>query len=176
MIGFKKFDNSLITDTYVTWLSDAEVMKFMDISSYNSTMDELTNWVGSMLASEKDHLFSIHFSGVHIGNVKVGNVDQEKSTADIGLMIGSKDHWGLGVGKAAVDFATQYCFNELALKSTYAGIQVPNLGSLAVFLKCGYRVSNVKHDHTLNIFGEKTDCFFVNKMNTNLESVFENQM
>lgn len=153
MIKLINFDRKLVSSTYLSWLSDPEIMQFLASSSFKPTMHELETWVEMTLSSSSDYLFSIHIDGQHIGNVKLGGVDQIAGHADIGLIIGNRKYWGKGIGRKVINMTSHYAKNELGLTKLIAGIDVENRASLISFTRENFIIYEYAKNYDLDTHG-----------------------
>lgn len=131
-----------VGDSYLAWMNDPEVTRFLESRWKPHSHDDLVSFVSSVRASGTDFLFGIFLadSGEHIGNIKIGNINPIHHYADLGLVIGAKRYWGMGYATEAIRLATEYAFTELNLNKLIAQIYAPNVGSQKAFEKAGYRV------------------------------------
>ncbi len=85
------------------------------------------------------HEFSIDtLDGLHIGNCVYYNINQAKSKAEIGIMIGNRDYWNLGYGTETVNTLVDYVFNKIELKNIYLTTLEWNARAHKCFKKCGF--------------------------------------
>ena len=137
-----------VTETYVEWLNDYEVVKFTEQRFSNHDLRTVQAFVRQKFVSENDYLFGIFWDGSHIGNIKLGPIDWHHLTADVSYFLGSKDHWGKGIATSAVDTVVAFADSVLHLKKLNAGYYDVNIGSARVLEKCGFthqgtKVSNI---------------------------------
>ena len=126
-------------DAYLMWLQDSEVTKFLEVGrNPPKTLEQLQKYVRSVADHETAFLTGIFTNdGDHIGNIKV-ELDAENSRAEIGLLLGEKEHWGQGIGTKAISMMSDYIISELKIRKILAGIYADNLGSIKAFQKAGY--------------------------------------
>ncbi len=58
--------------------------------------------------------------------------------AEIGYWV-AEPYWGRGIATAALREMTEYAFRELGCEKLVAPVLVPNVASMRVLAKCGYR-------------------------------------
>lgn len=128
------------TGTYVDWLQDPEVSRYLETRWSTQSLDSIRAFVASMLASDHSYLFAIvtRSDGRHVGNVKVGPIVERHAHADVSYFIGDRPSWGRGLGTQAVRLATQLGFERLAMHRLQAGLYETNVGSQRVLEKAGY--------------------------------------
>jgi len=140
-IYLEKLDPDHLSDEYVAWMRDPEVLRYLSTSPASCSIDKLKEFVVAMNTSGRDYLWGIYLkdSHRHIGNIKIGNVHSIHQFGDLGLIIGVKALWGQGYATEVIKVATQYAFDQMKLRKVIAGIFAPNQASYRAFLKAGYR-------------------------------------
>lgn len=140
-----------VTQAYVDWMRDEEVIQFLESRWSVFTMKDLKDYVKSVNESNDDVLFGIFLKegGEHIGNIKIGGINQKHKFADVGLIIGNKKMRGKGYGAEAIRLASDYAFKELNLNKLTAGIYADNISSYRAFIKAGYREAGRLKNHRL---------------------------
>ena len=147
---------------YYNWLNDIEVNKYLE-SRYNIYTDkDVKKYITQMLKSINDVLFGIFLNSnnEHIGNIKIGNINHSHNFAEIGLMIGNKNYWGIGIGTESIWCVAKYSFEVLKLNKIIAGMYETNMGSYKSFLKVGFNEVGRFKDHYL-CDGRYIDKFIV---------------
>lgn len=139
-IQLLKFTERFVTAEYVGWLNDHEVTRYMATGRLPVSNDEV--FVPSV-DKHKTIMFAIisHHSDApkYIGTISLHNIDFIIRKAEVGYMIGSRDHWGKGVATEAVGLVTDYGFGRLNLNKISAGVISGNRGSSRVLEKNGYK-------------------------------------
>jgi len=141
-----------VNETYLGWMHDPEVTRYMESRFDPPSIDELRNYV-SRLALDPTILFlaiKLIESDRHIGNIKVGPINVHHHIADVGLCIGEKDCWGRGYASEAIRLVSAYAFRELHLHKLTAGFYAPNKASQKAFLNAGYVQEGIGRDHWLH--------------------------
>ena len=75
--------------------------------------------------------------GQHIGNCVYYNIDDEKSQAEVGIMIGDQDYWSQGYGTDAMTALIDHVFRRTRLGRLYLKTLTTNLRAQQCFSKCG---------------------------------------
>lgn len=99
-------------------------------------------------------------SNEHIGNIKIGFINNIYKRGELSLFIGAKEHWGKGLGSEAVRAVSSFSKEKLGLKKIEAGCYEDNLGSLRIFLKCGFVVEGFRRNHVVRD-GKPLGCFLL---------------
>jgi len=85
------------------------------------------------------HPFAIEtLDGDHIGNCVYYNINETKSEAELGIMIGNCDYWDKGYGTDAVATLVNHVFLQTNLKRLYLKTLDWNRRAQKCFEKCGF--------------------------------------
>lgn len=127
-----------LTDRYVSWLNDPEVVRYSEQRHRRHTRESCGEFLRSFDAGP--HLFwavEAHAEGLgHIGNL-TAYLDAPNGTADVGILIGAKEAWGRGYGSEAWIAACGHLLGTRGLRKVTAGTLSLNAGMLAVMRKAG---------------------------------------
>jgi ribosomal-protein-alanine N-acetyltransferase len=148
------------TQTYVDWLNDPQVNRFLETRYARQTLDSVLEFVNAVNGREHEHLFGIFLraGNLHIGNIKIGPVGLRHPLADISLFLGDRRCWGQGYATEAIMALSRHAFDALGVRKISASMYAPNLGSYHAFLKAGYRQEGVRRRHYL-LDGDLCDVF-----------------
>jgi len=137
----RSLDASDCNDTYLAWMHDPEVIRFLETRHYPQTLDTIREFVNSMNAAPGEHLFGIFLmqGDRHIGNIKVGSVNPHHGTAAISLLIGARDCWNQGYASEAIAAVSRHAFDSLGVRKLLATFYAPNVGSIRAFQRVGYK-------------------------------------
>lgn len=123
-----------LTDAYVAWLNDPEVVKYSRQRFQTHTKDSCRAFFRSF-ENSASHFSAILSKGRHIGNIST-SVNREDNIADISLLIGAKEIWGQGYG-AEVWGAVMSALFDKGLRRVTGGCMADNAGMIHVFQKTG---------------------------------------
>jgi len=85
------------------------------------------------------HIFAVEtLDGKHIGNCVYYNVNETKSEAELGIMLGDGDYWDRGYGTDAVTALVKHIFQQTNLKRIYLKTLDWNQRAQKCFQKCGF--------------------------------------
>jgi RimJ/RimL family protein N-acetyltransferase len=76
--------------------------------------------------------------GIHIGNCSYYDINDAKGEAEVGIMIGNRDHWNKGYGSDAITTLLDYVFSKTNLKRIYLKSLTSNRRAHRCFEKCGF--------------------------------------
>ncbi|MDP4954143.1 MAG: GNAT family N-acetyltransferase, partial [Flavobacteriales bacterium] len=98
-------------ETYLSWLNNQETTKGLVTGRFPSSMQSLKSYLRSVTQGKDSVMFAICLveNDKHIGNIKLDQFDYFARTAELGVLIGEKNHRGKGIGsescKLVLDFA-----------------------------------------------------------------------
>lgn len=129
------------TMEYVTWMNDYEIVKFTESQLCNKTIGTIESYIKDV-SNDKNYAFAIidKITDKHIGNVKIGSINWIHRSADIGIIIGSKNYHGKGIGVEAYKLALDYAFYHLNLRRIVAGAVALNEASMRLHEAAGFQM------------------------------------
>lgn len=158
---FRPINLEDVTETYVGWLNDPEVNRYLEIRFERHTFDSCRLFVEETNKDPNSHLFGIFEkkTGRHIGNIKLGFINNRYSTGQLSLFIGEKKLWGKGLATESILAVTRWAFGELELARVEAGCSDENTASLRAFLNSGYTLEGYFRKNTV-LDGRRTGGFW----------------
>jgi ribosomal-protein-alanine N-acetyltransferase len=126
---------------YLGWLQEPEIVRYLEVRlAPPRTWQELAQYVADCNSSEDTLLLGLFLKNgaTHIGNIKLGPVNPYHRQADIGLLIGEREHWGKGLAAQAIEALAEYAFTRLDIMKLTAGCYAANAASARAFEKAGF--------------------------------------
>jgi len=123
------------------WQSDPELARLDALPPVTIPFDEYLPAYTSELrySAPTRHSFAVEtLDGKHIGNCTYYNVNEAKSEAELGIMIGNRAHWDKGYGTDTVSTLISYIFRNTNLKRIYLKTLDSNIRAQKCFQKCGF--------------------------------------
>jgi RimJ/RimL family protein N-acetyltransferase len=150
----KEFTREHLHDErYFRWLRDVEVVLSIYRVEYllPITLESVEKYVNSVLSSGTDCFFAVHdkTTDEFVGTQRIGHIDWRAGTADIGVLIGDRAHWGKGYATDAVRAACRYAFDILSLRRLTGGTPSSNEGMRRCFAKLGFKEEGCRRSHLL---------------------------
>ena len=149
LVRLRVFTEANITDTYLSWLNDPEVVKFSNQRflrhtsrtslEYLKSFDDTDNLLLAVYLKDTEKYIgtmSVYFSVAH-------------ETADIGLMIGDKAYWYSGVGGDAWSTVLSFLLDILKIRKVTGGTLECNSGMVKILTKSGMKPDGVRIAHEL---------------------------
>jgi len=157
---FRKLTPEDVTETYVGWLNDPEINRYLEIRFVEHTLESCRSFVEHTNMDPGSHLFGImdKISRSHIGNIKLGFINKRHQRGELSFFIGAKSFQGRGLATEAVREITKWGFLRLGLRKIEAGCYDVNLPSLRCLLKSGYFIEGYSRD-SFELEDRRIGCF-----------------
>ena len=126
-------------DDYI-WQKDPELSRLDATVPLDCSFEEfLADFAGEVqYPSPSRRPFAIEAAdGKHIGSCVYYNVDDAKSQAELGIMIGDRDYWSQGYGTDTMTALIDHVFHRTQLDRLYLKTLTTNLRAQQCFSKCG---------------------------------------
>lgn len=116
-VYLRPLERSDLNATYLSWLNDPEVTRYLETGAFPTTMQDLEKFYAGVTGSSSEVIFAIieAKSDRHIGNVKLGPINWVHRRTMFGIMIGDKNFWGKRVGEETTRLMVEYAFFRLNL-------------------------------------------------------------
>ncbi len=127
---------------FVKWLNDPEVrhglMMYLPLS-----MATEQKWFDDMLKRPQDEQplvieFEDQGKWISIGNCGIFGIDWRIRSAEVGIMIGEKEHWNQGYGTKAMRLLIKHGFNTLNLNRIFLKVYENNPRAVRSYEKAGF--------------------------------------
>jgi len=124
----------------VAWMNDPDVTKYLLAGDLPVTRLAEKDWFErSSRPNDEDIVFAIELlDGEHIGFTGLHRISWQNRTAVSGTLIGSKSHWGQGLGTDAAKVRLRYAFEVLGLRMVMSDVMAQNHPSIKMLTKAGY--------------------------------------
>jgi len=143
----KPMDTKFITESYLHWMNDLDVCKFLETSIPYSEV-ELNDFVNLMVL--KKILFwaiTLKNESTHIGNIKIDPINYKHQIGEYGILMGDKSYWGLGYAKEASQAVIKFCFDILYLRKITLGVIKDNIAAVKLYESLGFEVEGTYRMH-----------------------------
>lgn len=87
--------------------------------------------------------WSIEINGEFVGLTALTDFDPIKSQARFFIVIGSRHHWGMGIGSAVAKEVVRRGFVDLGLRKIVSDYLAPNLASKIIHQRCGFHIDGI---------------------------------
>ena len=156
-----------VSDDYVNWLNDAEVIRYLETGG-DYTREKLQDYLSSV-EKNKILFWAIHLkvNNNHIGNIKIDPVNLRHGFGEYGILMGDRSEWGKGYAKEASELVIRFCFGpELNLRKIVLGVVRDNIAAYALYQKMGFVTEGIYKEHGI-YDGKKCDIIRMAIFNPN---------
>jgi len=133
-----QFQERHLTERYVGWLNDPQVVRYSEQRHYRHTIESCRSYFDSFAGSENLFL-AIEADGEnlgHIGNMGV-SVDRANGVADLSILIGEKKAWGMGFATIAWQGVITDLLARAGFRKITAGTMSENHSMLRLMERSG---------------------------------------
>jgi RimJ/RimL family protein N-acetyltransferase len=147
---YKPLDSSYCTTTYVDWLNDEEVNRYLEIFA-PYTEAQLQQYLDSVERNQKLLFWAIHLKNdnKHIGNIKIDPINRFHGFGEYGIMMGDRSEWGKGYAAEASKTVIDYCFEKEKLRKITLGVVEENVAAVNLYKKLGFEIEGLYKRHGL---------------------------
>lgn len=148
-IRLVRFTDRFITAEYVSWLNDPDVNRYMctgrlpvikkDMYAPEGEVNLMFAIMSNVGIDDSGRSFEDKDYVYYIGTLSLHRISWIDRRGEIGYIIGSKEHWGMGIATEAIGLITDYAFNRLNLNKVSAGVVDGNVGSIRALEKNGFK-------------------------------------
>ncbi|HCB35293.1 MAG: hypothetical protein A2W52_00995 [Candidatus Taylorbacteria bacterium RIFCSPHIGHO2_02_49_25] len=134
-----------LNDHYRDWFNDDEVCRFNSHRRFPNYNEDMKQYYKDVIKSHSNLILAIidKETDRHIGNISLQNIDNISMTAEFAILIGDKEFWGKGAGKAAGRLIIEHGFDELNLHRIYCGTSIDNVGMQKLAEYLGFKKEGV---------------------------------
>jgi [ribosomal protein S5]-alanine N-acetyltransferase len=138
-----------ITERYLGWLNDPEVVRFSNQRFVAHTADSARAYLKSFDGTANAFLLVRRLSDDQpIGTLTV-YVNARHGTADVGVMIGEREVWGGGFGQDAWDQVLSWLLADGGIRKVTAGALACNRGMVRLMERSGMMLEGVRKDQEI---------------------------
>ena len=136
-------------DEIMKWVNDPEVKDNL-LMRYPVSRDQEERWIEKALdtSNERNKVFAIETKdGVYLGGIGLHRINWENRNAEVGIVIGKKEHWNKGYGTDAMMTILDFAFNRMNLHRVHLRVFDFNTRGIKSYEKCGFKKEGVlRHD------------------------------
>jgi RimJ/RimL family protein N-acetyltransferase len=85
--------------------------------------------------------------GEYLGGISLMTIDWINRSAQVGIVIGSKLHWGKGYGTDAMRVVLRFAFDQMNLHRVWLNVYDFNTRGIKSYEKCGFRREGVQREY-----------------------------
>lgn len=135
------FNEGHLTNQYVKWLNDPEVVRYSEQRHHSHTLETVWEYYEAQQNSAHGFLAIEYLEEmpIHIGNIGVF-IDRENNTSDLSIMVGDKNYRGKGIAGRAWQLCLNTLLDELGFRMVTAGTMDVNKPMISLMKKSGMNI------------------------------------
>jgi [ribosomal protein S5]-alanine N-acetyltransferase len=158
------FTKDCITDDYISWLNDSDVVKYSNQRFVDHNRISCNKYLESFFDS--NNLFLVIHRIDNNNNKMIGTMtvyfNQPHGVVDIGIMIGDKAVWGRGYGQDAWSVLMSWLLSKSYIRKITGGTSSLNIGMINLMKGSGMKLEAVKSKQEL-VEGVEADVYYFSK-------------
>ena len=148
-ISIKILQAEQVTERYVNWFSNPNVVKYSDNQYKSFSYDGQCQYVRECFADDNVNLYGIFDGNYHIGNVTLSGLCSPHLSAEVSYVIGETEYWNKGIASYAIAEMIKISKLQFNLNKLFAGVPEPNVASQNVLLKNGFILEGKRSKHII---------------------------
>lgn len=162
LVRLRKFSVDNITDEYIRWLNDPNVVKYSNQRFRQHNQETCLTYLKSF--ENSDHIFIAIYQDLKFIGTMTAYISKIHQTADMGIMIGDRQYWGKGVGKDAWITLMQGLFDQFQLRKITGGTLRCNKAMVNIMISSGMQPDGIRIEQEL-VDGNPVDILHFAKFN-----------
>ncbi len=136
----RPFGPDEVDDRYVSWLTDPDVVRFLEVRLARQTRETALAFVRSFYGEVEKYIWRVFPAGEAdpIGTTTLYNINRHHGWTELGLMIGEKAFWGRGASEATLRLLASFAFDHLGLRRLTGGTYANHYGMNFTYRKLGF--------------------------------------
>jgi [ribosomal protein S5]-alanine N-acetyltransferase len=136
-----------VTQKYVDWFSDPEVVKFSEKKTKKFTLQGQIDYVNSCLTDPNKVLYGVFDDKLHIGNFYLEDLESIHKRVKFACVIGDKSYWNKGVSTDALSKLIKLVTSKYKIYKIFADVVEGNIGSCRFLEKNNFILEGKRIDH-----------------------------
>lgn len=143
-IKLRCFTVDHINDDYISWLNDPDVVKYSNQRFKNHDHVSCRKYLDSFYDTENLFLAIHHKDSDKFIGTMTAYLSVPHKVVDIGLMIGDKDYWGMGIGRDAWNLLMNYMLEANNIRKVTGGTLRCNTGMVKIMKNSGMQLDGIR--------------------------------
>ena len=148
-LNLRIFQEDDLTQSYVDWFSNEEVVRFSDNQYRKLTFSTQLLYIRDCLNNLDVDLYGIFDDNLHIGVIEIRGLKSPHKLSEISYVVGNINYWRRGVGHFAVSNLVKIARDKYKLHKLHAGVADKNIGSIKVLKKNGFVLEGTRLKHLI---------------------------
>jgi len=138
-----------ISDDYLSWLHDLEVLRFSNQRFQNHTKESCIEYLESFSSSDNFFLAIRMRDDNRMIGTMTAYFSPHHGTVDVGLMIGDVKQWGKGLGVDSWRTLMDYMLSECLVRKVTGGTLRSNIGMIRIMERSGMYLEAIREKQQL---------------------------
>ncbi len=143
-IKLRLFREDDITDSYVSWLNDPEVVKYSNQRFRVHSIATSTEYFLTFEGGSSIFLAVVARDGGQVFGTMTIHCIPQHEIADVGILIGEREYWGKGIGKSAWGAVLELLSNDACVRKVTGGTLSCNFGMIKIMKDTGMQEDGVR--------------------------------
>ncbi|MEC0178398.1 GNAT family protein [Paenibacillus favisporus] len=156
------------------WCNDPEIVdNLSDIFLFPHTLNGTEQYLNSILegkTEQKGFIIADKNTEEYIGQIDLFRLDWKNRSAELGIVIGIKEHLGKGYGTEAIKLLQGFVFNRLNLNRLQLEVHDFNERAYQCYLKCGFKEEGRLREKVF-IHGRYSDTIYMSILKREYEEL-----
>ena len=147
----RKIQPTDITDAFMTWFSDDDLMKYYTNSKNAITRESLMKSIHDGEQAGNSFTYGIFYKENNdcIGTIKLGPINHVHKISDLVVLIGNKAYHGRGLAVEAIKLGNALAFEFYDLRKLFGGMYENNTSSIKAYTRAGWVIEGRLKGHYL---------------------------
>ena len=163
-IYLRPLEASDITDRYVSWFRDSELVKFYSSGRHEFTLEFLRDQVETPPEDTFTYGIFLRQGDTCIGNIRVGPIDSKHRISDLVVIVGDPAYRGRGLAVEAIRLGNRVAFEVHDVRKLVGGMFAANEASIRAYTRADWVVEGRLKGHYL-VDGKPMDRVLVGCFN-----------
>ena len=159
IVCLRPFRESDISNIFVSWLNDKEVVKYSNQRFLNHTHESCLDYLKGFSNTQNIYWAIEDKKTKELYGSITAYIQDNHGIADIGLMVGNKNAWGRGIGFDSWMLMMDFLFKQRNIRKVTGGTLKTNTGMIRIMEKSIMIHEATRKDHEL-IDGKPVDILY----------------
>ena len=158
------FNKGHLNTDYISWLNDPVLMKFSEQRHKKHSIESCYTYIKSFDNTVNYFLALENHKGALLGTMTLYQ-DLNNQLVDMGIMIGSTELRGKGLGQEAWTALSEWVINKLKPRKLTAGCMISNIAMIHIMERSGMQPDGTRKKHYI-LDGHEEDIIYMAKFLT----------
>ena len=134
----KRISTQDATPRYLSWLQDKEIKKNLAYSNIIK-LKQLKSYIKRNVTDRNTLFLKICLkNNTHIGNIKIHKINKKKRSAFLGILIGEKKNWNLGIAQEIIHNVSNHLYKKFGISKIFLRVNTKHKNAIIAYQKSGF--------------------------------------